>query len=205
MCQEIFQIALNMDLKSVEMQLAFQCAPLITGLRISNMLTIDSKDEGAMRVIFKHSGISYFKLATMNHNTVFLLFRRSHLESYIKKPEALDMLKAAGYAEEQFGRILLNFKNRYEAYISDRRGEFPHEMGLLLGYPIDDVKGFIENKGEDSLYSGYWKVYNNPLLKKRMFDSFEKAEDTVIQLLAEGIEMRSILEIYKEEPAKIAV
>ena len=45
MCQEVFQIAMSMDLKSVEMQLALQCAPLITGARISNMLMIDSADE----------------------------------------------------------------------------------------------------------------------------------------------------------------
>ena len=44
MCQEVFQIAMSMDLKSVEMQLALQCAPLITGARISNMLMIDSAD-----------------------------------------------------------------------------------------------------------------------------------------------------------------
>ena len=49
MCQEVFQIAMSMDLKSVEMQLALQCAPLITGARISNMLMIDSADESAMR------------------------------------------------------------------------------------------------------------------------------------------------------------
>lgn len=58
MCQEVFQIAMSMDLKSVEMQLALQCAPLITGARISNMLMIDSADESAMRVILRASGIS---------------------------------------------------------------------------------------------------------------------------------------------------
>ena len=25
---------------------------------------------------------------------------------------------------------------------------FPHEIGLFLGYPPEDVLGFIENKGE---------------------------------------------------------
>ena len=56
MCQEVFQIAMSMDLKSVEMQLALQCAPLITGARISNMLMIDSADESAMRVILRLPG-----------------------------------------------------------------------------------------------------------------------------------------------------
>jgi hypothetical protein len=55
------------------------------------------------------------------------------------------------------------------------------------------------------LYSGYWKVYRNVPLKKKMFEDFEKAKESVIQLLAEDIDMRLILEIYKEEPQQIAV
>ena len=55
MCQEVFQIAMSMDLKSVEMQLALQCAPLITGARISNMLMIDSAD-GDKIADYKESG-----------------------------------------------------------------------------------------------------------------------------------------------------
>lgn len=133
MCQEVFQIAMSMDLKSVEMQLALQCAPLITGARISNMLMIDSADESAMRVILRASGISHFRLAARNEKTAFLLFRRSLLEAYLNNSEALDILKKAGY--------------------------------------------------EDS----------------------EKAKESVIQLLAEDIDMRLILEIYKEEPQQIAV
>ena len=41
--------------------------------------------------------------------------------------------------------------------------------------------------------------------KKKMFEDFEKAKESVIQLLVEDIDMRLILEIYKEEPQQIAV
>ena len=95
MCQEVFQIAMSMDLKSVEMQLALQCAPLITGARISNMLMIDSADESAMRVILRASGISHFRLEARNEKTAFLLFSRSLLEAYLNNSEALDILKKA--------------------------------------------------------------------------------------------------------------
>ena len=74
-------------------------------------------------------------------------------------------------------------------------------MGLLLGYPIEDVRGFIEHNGCGCLYSGYWKVYRNVPLKKKMFEDFEKAKESVIQLLAEDIDMRLILEIYKRRTA----
>ena len=134
MCQEVFQIAMSMDLKSVEMQLALQCAPLITGARISNMLMIDSADESAMRVILRASGISHFRLAARNEKTAFLLFRRSLLEAYLNNSEALDILKKAGYEDFSFGKILLKFKKHYEAYLNDEHKQFPHEMGLLLGF-----------------------------------------------------------------------
>ena len=39
------------------------------------------------------------------------------------------------------------------------RKSFPHEIGLFLGYPAEDVAGFISHKGHDFCYSGYWKVY----------------------------------------------
>ena len=43
------------------------------------------------------------------------------------------------------------------------------------------------------------------ILKKAGYEDFEKAKESVIQLLAEDIDMRLILEIYKEEPQQIAV
>ena len=47
---------------------------------------------------------------------------------------------------------------RYRAYMNGSK-IFPHEMGLLLGYPVEDVTGFMVHGGKNSLYSGYWKVY----------------------------------------------
>lgn len=111
MCQEVFQIAMSMDLKSVEMQLALQCAPLITGARISNMLMIDSADESAMRVILRASEISHFRLAARNEKTAFLLFRRSLLEAYLNNSEALDILKKRDMRIFHSARYYLDSKN----------------------------------------------------------------------------------------------
>ena len=42
MSQETWEILCGMKTDDVELQLALQCAPLITGLKISNLLTISS-------------------------------------------------------------------------------------------------------------------------------------------------------------------
>lgn len=57
-------------------------------------------------------------------------------------------------------------------------------MGILLGYPIEDVTGFIEHKGKNYLYSGYWKVYRDVAAKKRIFLQYENAKEELILLLA---------------------
>lgn len=51
---------------------------------------------------------------------------------------------------------------------------FPHEIGLFLGYPPEDVIGFIKNKGNNYIYSGYWKVYHNPESTKKIFNLYRE-------------------------------
>ena len=74
--------------------------------------------------------------------------------------------------------------------------EFPHEMGLLLGYPVEDVEGFIENKGHNYLYSGYWKVYGHVEEKKALFNRYEEARKILIQLLASGRSVSEMASCY---------
>lgn len=206
MSQEVFELVQGMDLKSIETQIALQCAPLISGLKVSNLLIISAEDEALVRVILRRSGISFFRLLRTGEKVTFLLFRKNPLEAYLKQQKVETMLAEAGYAELSLGNILSTFQKRYAHYMS-AGGRFPHEMGLLLGYPAEDVKGFVENEGKNFLYSGYWKVYADVEEKRRLFQKFENAKETVIQLLSYGVGIQDILDIYKDEnePKQAAV
>ena len=197
MSQEVFELVQGMDLKSIETQIALQCAPLISGLKVSNLLIISAEDEALVRVILRRSGISFFRLLRTGEKVTFLLFRKNPLEAYLKQQEVEAMLAEAGYAELSLGNILSTFQKRYAHYMS-AGGRFPHEMGLLLGYPAEDVKGFVENEGKNFLYVEE---------KRRLFQKFENAKETVIQLLSYGVGIQDILDIYKDEnePKQAAV
>ncbi|MDO4518091.1 MAG: DUF3793 family protein, partial [Bacillota bacterium] len=64
------------------------------------------------------------------------------------------------------------------------REDFPHEIGLFLGYPPEDVKGFIDDKESDLGKAcgacrncksvGYWKVYHNPEEAEKIFNRYRK-------------------------------
>ena len=93
---------------------------------------------------------------------------------------------------------------RYEAYMK-KEFDFPHELGLILGYPVEDVTGFIEHNGKNYLHSGYWKVYHNPSAKRKLFERFEQAKESVIQLVSTGVSIVDIIDIFYEDSRKRAV
>lgn len=195
MSQEIYEIVKGMDLENIETQLALQCAPLITGLKVSNLLIIPKGNEEVVKRILNRTGISYYRLIQTRTKTTFLLFRRNELEEFLADENVRNVLMKAGYKSLQIDKILRTFSLRYEAYIQGDKS-FPHEMGLLLGYPVEDVVGFVENNGKNFLYSGYWKVYENQKAKVKLFDKFKVAEETLIHLLSNGLSMSDIIDIY---------
>ena len=192
MSREIFEIVQGMDLKNIETQLALQCAPLITGLKISNMLIVSNEDEKLVRAILKRTGISCYRLLQNEKKITLLLFRRNQLEKFLEKEDVSEVLREEGYVEIQLGRILSIFQMRYRAYMNGSK-IFPHEMGLLLGYPVEDVTGFMVHGGKNSLYSGYWKVYGNLEDTLKTFEAYDRARDYVISMTGNGNEIRDIL------------
>lgn len=198
MCQEVFKIVQEMDKKHIETKLALQCAPLITGIKISNLLIVSTEDEGNVRTILKRTGISHYRLLRQDNKTTYLLFYRSKLSAYLQDSEVQEMLSKNGYETDSLGQIMRRFQKRYETYMSEGE-QFPHEMGLLLGYPVEDVIGFMENNGKNYLYSGYWKVYSDVSTKKALFQKYEDAVDDVIRLLDKGIGIRLIIEAYRSD------
>ena len=104
----------------------------------------------------------------------YLLANFRKLAAYLQDPDVQYILKENGYEDLSLGGILRTFQCRYETYMNHGEG-FPHEIGLLLGYPIEDVTGFVEQKGKNYLYSGYWKVYRDVAAKKRIFAQYAKS------------------------------
>lgn len=193
MSQETFNIVQETDWKDIEMQIAFHCAPLIAGLKLSNLLMLNDKDLKKATSILKRAGISYFVVAAVNGKAAVLLFDRERLKKYLMKEKVWKIFQDMGYQDDSMGKILYAFRIRYEGYLM-QNWEFPHEMGLLLGYPVEDVEGFIRNEGENCLYIGYWKVYENLSEKILLFHKFEEARDSLICLLSNGLGIVEIIQ-----------
>lgn len=71
---------------------------------------------------------------------------------------------------------------------------FPHEIGLFLGYPTEDVRGFIRYGGSKALCSGYWKVYENPSVKTAMFAEIRDWEHRLCARVRQGVRPAALIQ-----------
>ena len=192
----------QMNRQDLITRMAFQCAPVITGVKVSNLLTIPSRYDGKVAEILDGSGISFRKLAEDRRRSVFFLYRGDELACWILCRGNQMILAEAGLAGLPLDRVLDEISARYRAYV--RKGsDYPHEIGVLLGYPPEDVKGFVVNKGKNCLICGYWKVYGDPEAARMRFEAYDLARERILSRISEGISLRSLIFGVEEEAKSV--
>ena len=100
-------------------------------------------------------GIAFMPIQTVSGCSLLLVYRPSRVAEAMKHPAAERILKAAGYDTSDPEGAIAFLRERF------RTERCPHEVGIFLGYPAEDVAGFIANNGMNALASGIWKVYSD--------------------------------------------
>jgi hypothetical protein len=107
------------------------------------------------------------------------VFDRKRLEKTIAAKAAGAVLSGLGYpAGAPVSATLAHLQNRLA------RGAFPHEVGLFLGYPAEDVLGFVEHKGQNYKLCGYWKVYGDVEQAKLRFRQYDVCRGRVQAIMS---------------------
>ena len=84
--------------------------------------------------------------------------------------------------------IWLEYANQ-QTFKGGESGDFPHEVGLFLSYPPEDVKGFIENHAANAKCTGVWKVYGDERQARQTFDRYKKCTQTYCERWRSGVEL----------------
>ena len=122
--------------------------------------------------------LDYVLLRKSENSIVLLIYNRQVLSTYLNKIDNLMFLEKIGYNTNcSLEQALNKLQERYNIY------NCPHELGVFLGYPLDDVIDFMECSNKKCIMCGYWKVYNN---QERATETF-KLYDEVRQYTLEKI------------------
>ena len=183
---------------SLEAQLIEQCAPTLAGLKVASLFRCcpaDVRQFGqefkALRTSLSAYGLRLISLRGCRTQGAYLLYlyRERELCGVLAQPETQEFLRSMGYSGwAGAGPLLRELSARLH-----RAPEFPHEIGVFLGYPLADVQGFIANKGKNCSCCGCWKVYGDPEAARCTFARYRRCTQCYRRRFAQGEPVTSLV------------
>lgn len=184
--------------RSFETVLVEQCAPTLMGIKPASLFRYQPAEGESLQSCLRRCtelleslGITVFIMKTCPKTgaSMIYLYRERWLKRILERPANLAFLVRAGYGEDESCRQMLE-------RLSDRfclEAEYPHEIGLFLGYPLEDVEGFIRHRGRDFTCCGYWKVYGDPEAAQRRFSLYRRCTEECMRKMAQGFGLAELV------------
>lgn len=173
--------------KRLENVLAFHAAPTLMGMKCGSLPTLSAEeyDIDELSLLF---GESYFGprigsrfISRCSKRTIVYLYDKRLLEATLSERAVRHFLSKYGYDISWDTETCLD-------RLCERltQNDFPHEIGIFLGYPLEDVKGFIANCGQKCKLCGVWKVYSDVERAKELFECYRQCRTKLCRELAQG-------------------
>lgn len=165
-----------------------QCAPTLAGIKTGNLFPCPYSSRENLKAEIRQlnrklvpKGLCLVLLRCTEKSALLYLFRPSGLREDLKDGTAQELLSEAGYPCGDCGQCVCKLVRRFR-----ESEEFPHEIGLFLSYPPEDVKGFIDNHAANYKRIGLWKVYSDEARAERLFRKFTRCTEVYTGLWQKG-------------------
>lgn len=169
-------------------KILLHCAPTLAGLKTGNLLVISYKDIDEIKKDIRTlnralspKGVVAVPLRFSDKKVWLYIFRPDFLKKDLVHDLALKILRESGYRGRNCYECVCELKKRLVA-----QADFPHEIGLFLGYPPEDVESFIKNNALGYKVSGTWKVYHNVDMALNTFKKYEKCTKSYLNQWEKG-------------------
>ncbi len=169
------------------------CAPTLTGIKTGNLFScaLVSKERliPAVRAINRKlvpKGIRVLPLRCSEKRALIYVYRPAALARDFENPAAAELLVQAGYrggTAQSVARLAKKLRSC---------DDFPHEIGLFLSYPPEDVRGFILHKGANYKCVGCWKVYGDEEKARETFSRYKRCTSACCLKWSGGIDIEEL-------------
>lgn len=138
-------------------------SPTLGGIKSGSLFKISKNDKIDLNKEVKNCNFLLNSLDVYLHiiyscdkYALIYVYRSKLLINDFKNKNIIHFLKSYGYEGTNIEDYICYLKYRFELLNST-----PHEVGVFLGYPLNDVKCFIKFKGKNFKLCGCWKAYDN--------------------------------------------
>ena len=151
-----------------------QCAPVLAGIKPGSMFPYTPEGNERLPDLLRHwnsvlspKGVAMTSIKRCRRIGGYLIYvyRPAQIRAILAEPAVAVFLQDCGYT----AGMTLSQTLRLLTSRLCQSPDFPHEVGVFLGYPLQDVLGFIRHQGANCLCSGCWKVYHEPEQAARTF------------------------------------
>ncbi len=178
-----------------EEHLIRHCAPTLAGIKTGSLFTCfyTSRDQLCRTVRnlnnrLRSRGLRILPLQFTPEKALMYVYRPSELRRDLSQSAARKLLEERGYCAGTCENCIVQLADRL------RQGQnFPHEIGLFLGYPPEDVEGFMANNACHSKCSGCWKVYGDEDAARHRFDQYKKCSRIYRQCWEQGTALERLV------------
>ena len=176
-------------------QLIKFCSPTLAGIKISNLFSHKfnsiselSSSIKSLNGLLNQKGVYVvlLRINLKNKTALVLVYRKEWLCEMLNSSRIQNFLKRFGYDNFELSVCLQKLRGNLKS------SDFPHEIGVFLGYPLADIISFINNKGCNFKCVGCWKVYHNLDKALATFDKYAKCQEIYMQKLINGEDIFSL-------------
>ena len=191
--------------------LACQCMPTLLKWKPASLITADKRQirdmEAFYTILRYHLGRYFCNLMIFQEteSRLYLFVYNEHLLWLsMSTGKRQSFLERYGYYidKNQLGASLSLLGNKYRNYWIS--GEFPHEIGIFMGYPLADVDGFIRNHGKKYILCGMWKVYERVKVAEAAFTAYHQIKSRSMALVETKGELLNHWDVEALEYSQIA-
>lgn len=174
--------------------LIYSCAPVFMGVKPAAFMRLDCKEVAKLQ---KLSLFCPINIQTIGQSSVTfgLIYIPQLLERVFRMPGVLYLLRSIGYGGDDVEDYVIELIRRIRgAY--ENKNLFPHEIGIFLGYPLEDVLGFWMGGGKNAKKEGEWKVYSDIERAEEIQFFHQKAVEVVMQAVKGGDTLEAVVKYF---------
>lgn len=179
-----------------EQILAEHCAPALLGCKASSLVCGSVEQWPHLRAclrayspVLARCGVELLLLGSCRGRWRLLVCHKSTLEAALRSPAAVSLLRSAGYPRDF---TVAQALHRLRLRMVEER-EFPHEIGVFLGYPPADVQAFCRFGGANCKLCGYWKVYGDVEHARSCFARYDDCRECLCGGIGRGRTLAQLL------------
>lgn len=173
-------------------------APSFCGIKPANMFSVSKevfcrKEYENWEERFSLHGLESFFIELSGTRILMFVYNKSWTERILSVPYVKKYLEGKGYDYSGRKDFFSMLKTRL-----DSSSDFPHEIGIVLGYPVEDVIAFEKCSGKNCKYCGAWKCYSDVDNARNCENRFRECSRLCSRWFDEGCSVTQIVKKYKE-------